>query len=116
MNYDKENWQMLIKQLNQGNFKEVSTINRAQLIDDALNLARTGKLNYSTALDVTSYLVRETEYLPWKAALTAMSYLNSMLIKFQGYDKFRVSYKFPYMTVIMFHIINNLLMFSFLSL
>lgn len=90
VNYDKENWQMLIKQLNQGNFKEVSTINRAQLIDDALNLARTGKLNYSTALDVTSYLVRETEYLPWKAALTAMSYLNSMLIKFQGYDKFRV--------------------------
>ncbi|XP_043469608.1 aminopeptidase N [Leptopilina heterotoma] len=90
VNYDKENWQKLTKQLIEGNFKDISTINRAQLIDDSLNLARSGKLNYSTALDLTNYLVRETEYLPWKSALTAMSYLNSMLIKYQGYDKFRV--------------------------
>ena len=92
--YDKENWQMLIKHLNQANFKDIPTANRAQLIDDALNLARAGRLDYSTALDVTSYLAHETEYIPWKAALTGMSYLNGMLIKFQGYDKFRVSLKF----------------------
>lgn len=82
---------MIIKQLNKQNFKDISTINRAQLIDDALNLARAGKLNYSTALDVTSYLAHETEYLPWKAAFNALNYLNDMLIKTQGYDKFRVN-------------------------
>lgn len=91
MNYDRANWQMIIKQLNKQNFKNISTINRAQLIDDALNLARAGKLDYSIALDVTSYLAHETEYLPWKAAFTAIYYLNDMLIKMQGYDKFRVN-------------------------
>jgi len=82
---------MIIKQLNKQNFKDISTINRAQLIDDALNLARAGRLDYTIAFDVTSYLAHETEYLPWKAAFSAINYLNDMLIKTQGYDKFRVS-------------------------
>lgn len=90
VNYDRTNWQLIIKQLNKESFKDISTINRAQLIDDALNLARAGKLDYATALDVTSYLAHETEYLPWKAALTALHYMDDMLIKIQGYDKFRV--------------------------
>ncbi|GAB1862315.1 Aminopeptidase [Camponotus japonicus] len=90
VNYDRTNWQMIIKQLNKQNFKDISTINRAQLIDDALNLARAGNLDYSIALDVTSYLAHETEYLPWKAAFSAINYLNDMLIKTQGYDKFRL--------------------------
>jgi len=80
---------MIIKQLKQ-NFKDISTINRAQLIDDALNLAKASKLNYTIAFDVTSYLAHEIEYLPWKAAFNAINYLNDMLIKTRGYDKFRV--------------------------
>ncbi|XP_024875821.1 aminopeptidase N isoform X2 [Temnothorax curvispinosus] len=90
VNYDRANWQMIIKQLNEQNFKDISTINRAQLIDDALNLAKAGKLDYTIAFDVTSYLAHEIEYLPWKAAFNAMDYLNDMLIKTQGYDKFRL--------------------------
>ncbi|XP_020287873.1 aminopeptidase N isoform X2 [Pseudomyrmex gracilis] len=90
VNYDRTNWQMIIKQLNKQNFKDISTINRAQLIDDALNFARAGKLDYTIAFDVTSYLAHEIEYLPWKAALNAFNYLNDMLLKKQGYDKFRV--------------------------
>jgi aminopeptidase N len=90
VNYDRANWQMIIKQLNKKNFKDISTINRAQLIDDALNLARASKLNYTIAFDVTSYLAHEIEYLPWKAAFSAMDYLNDMLVRTHGYDKFRV--------------------------
>lgn len=90
MNYDRVNWQMIIRQLNKQNFKDISTTNRAQLIDDALNLARASKLDYTIALDVTAYLAHETEYLPWAAVFRAMGYLNDMLIKTQGYDKFRV--------------------------
>nr|XP_033334550.1 aminopeptidase N isoform X2 [Megalopta genalis]XP_033334551.1 aminopeptidase N isoform X2 [Megalopta genalis] len=90
VNYDRTNWQMIINQLNKESFRDISTINRAQLIDDALNLARAGRLDYATALDVTSYLAHETEYLPWKSAFTAMHYLNDMLVKMPGYDKFRV--------------------------
>ncbi|XP_015127700.1 aminopeptidase N isoform X1 [Diachasma alloeum] len=90
VNYDKTNWQMIIKYLNSENFKDIPTINRGQLVDDALNLARAGRLDYTTALDVTSYLANETEYVPWKSALTAMSYLDNILTKYQGYDRFRV--------------------------
>ncbi|XP_076247540.1 suppressor of ER stress-induced death isoform X2 [Calliopsis andreniformis] len=89
VNYDKKNWQLIINQLIKAP-KDISTINRAQLIDDALNLARAGKLDYATALDVTSYLAHETEYLPWKAAFTAMHYLDDMLFKMSSYDRFRV--------------------------
>lgn len=91
VNYDAKNWRLIIQELNKASFKRIATINRAQLVDDALNLARAGKLDYATALDVTSYLAHETEYLPWKAAFTAMSYLDSMLVKTEGYDKFRVN-------------------------
>ncbi|XP_017767304.1 PREDICTED: aminopeptidase N isoform X1 [Eufriesea mexicana] len=90
VNYDRQNWQLIIKQLNKDSFRNIATTNRAQLIDDALNLARAGRLDYATALDVTSYLAHETEYLPWKSAFTAMHYLDSMLIKMPSYDKFRV--------------------------
>lgn len=93
MNYDRKNWQLIIKQLNKDSFRNISTINRAQLIDDALNLARAGRLDYAIALDVTSYLAHETEYLPWKSAFTAMDYLDSMLVKTPSYDKFRVNTK-----------------------
>lgn len=89
VNYDRKNWQLIIKHLNSTNYKDIPTINRAQLVDDALNLARAGLLDYGTALDVTSYLAHETEYLPWRAAITAMSYLDHMLVKLQGYDKLR---------------------------
>jgi len=93
VNYDTANWELIIKQLNNiKNFKKISVINRAQLIDDALNLARAGKLDYEIAFNITSYLAHETEYLPWKAAFRALSYLNNMLIKTRGYDKFRVNY------------------------
>lgn len=93
MNYDRKNWQLIIKHLNKDSFRNISTVNRAQLIDDALNLARAGRLDYAIALNVTSYLAHETEYLPWKAAFNAMDYLDIMLIRTSSYDKFRVNTK-----------------------
>ncbi|XP_011497365.1 PREDICTED: aminopeptidase N [Ceratosolen solmsi marchali] len=89
VNYDQKNWQAIIKHLKSEGYKDIPTINRAQLLDDALNLARAGLLDYGTAMDVTSYLEQETEYLPWKAALSAIIYLDNMLVNVQGYDMFR---------------------------
>ena len=47
---------------------KIHVINRAQIIDDAINLARSGLLSYEIALGVTSYLNKEVEYIPWAAA------------------------------------------------
>lgn len=91
VNYDKENWKLIIKQLTSPEFERISTANRAQLVDDALNLARAGHIDYSIAMDVISYLKQEKEHLPWKSALMNLDFMDKMLIRGQGYDLFRVS-------------------------
>lgn len=91
VNYDEQNWKLLTKHLmDPSRMHEIIPTNRAQLLDDSLNLARAGLLNYSIAMNVTQYLYNELDYLPWKSALTAFSYLDDMLIRTAGYDKFKV--------------------------
>ena len=89
VNYDEANWRMLIKALNEDH-TQIHVINRAQLIDDALNLAKAGLLSYEIALGVTSYLEKETEYIPWKAALNGMGYLKNMLKRSPAYGDYKV--------------------------
>ncbi|CAH1647271.1 unnamed protein product [Spodoptera littoralis] len=82
VNYDLQNWKLVIKVLKDpARFQEIHIINRAQLVDDAMNLALTGRLDYRTALDVTSYLAHERSYVPWKAGLSALGYIDTMLSK-----------------------------------
>ena len=69
VNYDKENWGLLAQQLLKDH-KAIHVINRAQIMDDALNLAKSDLLDYETALSVTGYLSSEVEYIPWASALT----------------------------------------------
>ncbi|KAF4524598.1 hypothetical protein B566_EDAN008553 [Ephemera danica] len=70
VNYDKKNWELL-----SGAQLSLHPINRAQVMDDALALARVSLVEYPTALDTTEYLSQETEYVPWGAGLTATSYI-----------------------------------------
>ena len=62
---------------------------RAQIIDDAFNLARSGLLSYDIALGVTSYLNKEKEYIPWSAALGGMRYIRDMLKRTPAYGPFK---------------------------
>lgn len=59
--------------------QKLNQTDRANLLDDAFNLARAGLLGYEVALDMTSYLSKEEDYLPWKSAVSGLSYLSSML-------------------------------------
>lgn len=77
-----------MKYLQTPNYVNISPVNRAQLIDDALNLARAGQLGYKTALKITLYLSRETDYIPWYAAVRAFDYLDGVL---QGTKHYHVS-------------------------
>ncbi|XP_055618476.1 aminopeptidase N [Toxorhynchites rutilus septentrionalis] len=90
VNYDHRNWEMIVNHLlDRRKYSSIAPSNRAQLIDDALNLARGGYLNYSIALNVTRYLIHETEYVPWKAAIASLNFIDLMLIKTSNYDKFK---------------------------
>ncbi|OCT86838.1 aminopeptidase Ey [Xenopus laevis] len=77
VNYDDSNWIRLITQL-QSDHQAVPVINRAQIIDDAFNLARAKQLGITTALDTTKYISADREYMPWQAALSGLSYFTQM--------------------------------------
>uniref|UniRef100_A0A4W4DMG9 Aminopeptidase n=1 Tax=Electrophorus electricus TaxID=8005 RepID=A0A4W4DMG9_ELEEL len=74
VNYDLENWEKLLNQLN-SNHQKIPVINRAQILDDAFNLATASILNITLALRTTKYLSSEREYIPWEAAFRCLSSL-----------------------------------------
>ncbi|NWH84641.1 AMPN Aminopeptidase, partial [Aegithalos caudatus] len=77
VNYNQENWAQLLSQL-ATNHKVFPVINRAQIIDDAFNLARAKYVNVTLALNTTQFLSQETEYMPWQAALNNLQYFQQM--------------------------------------
>lgn len=87
--YDRHNYKLIIKTLNGDDFKTIHTINRAQLIDDAMDLAWTGEQDYGIALAMINYLRQEDEYIPWKAALDNLRIVNRLLIRSPLYGVFK---------------------------
>ncbi|XP_018019808.1 puromycin-sensitive aminopeptidase-like protein, partial [Hyalella azteca] len=88
VNYDANNWQQIIRQLKADHTK-IDVSNRAQILDDALDLARGGVLSYDVAMDALSYLDKETEYVPWKTALNNLGYVKNMLSRTASYGAFK---------------------------
>ncbi|NWH53108.1 AMPN Aminopeptidase, partial [Fregata magnificens] len=77
VNYNQENWDQLLIQLTTDH-QAIPVINRAQIIDDAFNLARAKYFNVTLALNTTRFLSKETEYMPWEAALNNLHYFKLM--------------------------------------
>ncbi|XP_036213132.2 aminopeptidase N [Bactrocera oleae] len=87
VNYDADNWKAITTHLMQPQkYRSISPANRAQLIDDTMNLARGAYLSYETALNLTRYLKHEMDHVPWKAAMTAFNFIDSMLVNQGDYD------------------------------
>jgi len=71
-------------------FQSIHVINRAQLIDDVLYFAWTGEQDYETALQVTDYLQRERDLLPWTSAFNNLKLLNRILRQTPNFGFFKV--------------------------
>uniref|UniRef100_A0A671LGT0 Aminopeptidase n=1 Tax=Sinocyclocheilus anshuiensis TaxID=1608454 RepID=A0A671LGT0_9TELE len=103
VNYDNDNWQRLLNVL-QNSTTSIPVINRAQLIDDAFNLAKAGIIETTLALRTTLFLNSETEYMPWEAALDNLDYFYLMFDRtevygpMQSYVGRKVKYLFDYFT------------------
>jgi hypothetical protein len=67
VNYDEDTWERISHA-----YPSLSTVTRSQLMDDALNLARAGRLAYDTALKLTRQLASETALVPLGSAKTAI--------------------------------------------
>uniref|UniRef100_A0A672Y3W6 Aminopeptidase n=1 Tax=Sphaeramia orbicularis TaxID=375764 RepID=A0A672Y3W6_9TELE len=64
---------------------DVPVINRAQIIDDAFNLARAKIVNITLALRTTTFLNKEVEYMPWEMALSNLGYFYLMFDRSEVY-------------------------------
>uniref|UniRef100_A0A671VWD8 Aminopeptidase n=1 Tax=Sparus aurata TaxID=8175 RepID=A0A671VWD8_SPAAU len=77
VNYNLENWQRLLNQL-ETDQSMIPLMNRGQLIDDAFNLARAKLVDVTLALNSTRFLQNETEYIPWESAVRNLEYFVLM--------------------------------------
>ncbi|CAF3792075.1 unnamed protein product, partial [Rotaria sp. Silwood1] len=83
VNYDEFNWQLLTNKL-KTDPTSFSSVTRAQLIDDSFNLARSGDLNVTVALQLSTYLVNETDYVPYSVFSTNIQYPLIMFSQDEG--------------------------------
>ena len=92
VNYDESNWNLIISALNR-NVSSIHRSNRAQLIDDAMNLARAGYLKYDIALQLVDHLDRDREYIPWKSGLSNFRFIRKMLARTASYGYYKIYIK-----------------------
>lgn len=90
-NYELQNWRAITAHLmDTDKFKEIAPSNRAQLIDDVMNLARGGYLKYEAALNLTRYLRHEDDHVPWKSAMNSFQFIDTMFVSQGDYDLLKV--------------------------
>nr|CAD7437415.1 unnamed protein product [Timema bartmani] len=91
VNYDERNWELLTNHLmNTKEDQSLPLATKAQLIDDALNLARAGHLEYPVALNLTRYLaLKERNYVPWVTAMENLGHLRLLLRDSRSYMAFQ---------------------------
>uniref|UniRef100_A0A182W7Y5 Aminopeptidase N n=1 Tax=Anopheles minimus TaxID=112268 RepID=A0A182W7Y5_9DIPT len=90
VNYDTDLWQLIITALLQNN-TVIHENNRAQLIDDALNNARSGRLLYEVPLQLLRYLSKEIDYIPWAAIDRNLGVLNMLM---RGTNKYTMWHQY----------------------
>lgn len=79
---------MISNYLNSTNYQKIHYLNRAQLIDDSMKLARANELDYEIALNISSFLHREQDPVVWITANANFYFLYNIL---RGTD---IQYKF----------------------
>ncbi|XP_067839089.1 aminopeptidase N-like [Heptranchias perlo] len=99
VNYDDSNWHQLSLQLNKDP-SVIPVINRAQIINDAFNLAWSGHVDIGIALSTTMYLAKERNLIVWLIALEHLSDLELMIKTTYSYGIYK---KYIYSRIVPFY-------------
>jgi aminopeptidase N len=91
VNYDQLSWKNLIK-----NLSNLSDITRAQLIDDAFNLARADLTGYDIPITMGIVIRSKAafDYLSWWAFGNGLEYITNMIKREPAYESYRTVMKF----------------------
>lgn len=81
VNYPIDNWRKIADELNNNTYTTIHLLNRAQLIDDSLDLASFGILDLDIPLRISYALRNETDYIPfasWSSGFT--TFFNRLVL------------------------------------
>ena len=81
VNYSLELWKELTNALNE-NHTVFTTADRAHLLNDVFALADATQLDYSVAMNMSSYLNKELDYVPWKVGTARLAAVYNLLYLF----------------------------------
>lgn len=87
--YDDRNYELLADAMVR-NISLFHRLNRAQLINDAYNFVRIGRLTYAHLLNTVRFLEFDHEYVSWYPAVTAFSAIDRPFSGHQDYALFTV--------------------------
>lgn len=87
--YDEENYNLLSKELNDGDLNRIHPINRAQILDDLNDLVYSGRVSEKILCDTMSYLRRETSSVAWESARAVITSLHYNLQSSKKLNNFR---------------------------
>lgn len=94
VNYDQNSWSILGKVL-KSDFRTFGWENRAQLVNDAFDMARVNYVsNFSVVLDLLHFYQEETEHSPWVVFDKHISILSARLSGFDSFKNFQNFMKF----------------------
>nr|WHB18095.1 membrane alanyl aminopeptidase-like protein [Dioryctria abietella] len=77
VNYDDYTWNLIALALQGSDRNVIDEYNKAQIVNDLFQFARSGLITYTRAFSLLSFLQYETEYAPWVAAITGFTWLRN---------------------------------------
>ncbi|KAL1451001.1 hypothetical protein WDU94_003301 [Cyamophila willieti] len=90
INYDEKNWDLIIAQLKADHTK-VPVMNRVQLLVDVNRFSKYNVLTCTKVLDLLSYIAKEDDILPWRAALSFIwGDLDKYMARTEKYEDFKI--------------------------
>jgi len=92
VNYDPTNWLKIANYLDSENYTKIHVLNRAQIINDAIYLMLSHKLDPRIFMDITKYLRRETNYIAWYPMFRILEDVTKFFLYNGGGELLKVSY------------------------
>ncbi|XP_076397780.1 aminopeptidase N isoform X2 [Megachile rotundata] len=88
VNYDSCNWKMLSQYLQGPDREKIPVLTRAKLLHDSWNLAYSGELCFSIALNMTLFLNEERSHVVWEPVFMMIDHVGRRIEGSDVYPKF----------------------------
>ncbi|XP_046962150.1 glutamyl aminopeptidase [Vanessa cardui] len=85
VNYPDDMWRDLTEQL-KNKTEQLTISDRAHLLDDVFALAEAQVIPYETALNLSTYLIVEKDFVPWETATSIFAILSEKLLNTTAHD------------------------------